>query len=217
MNKLFNQKNRKGFTILELLVVVAIIAILAVIAVPQFMNAIDKARVSAQIADLVSLEKALTMYRIDMSTMPAAEDDLAAALITGTNEDTTWAGPYIDRIPANNKWGGALEYGVIVFSDEDESGAGITTGDVLYLDTNNDDNYVADNDTLIDTAVDLDGAGAGTAIGFKSGLVAGQAVLAIEVTTDQLASLDTAADDGVTTTGNIQAIKETGYAVYIVE
>ena len=44
MNK---KNNRKGFTIVELVIVIAVIAILATVLVPTFGNVIDKAQASA--------------------------------------------------------------------------------------------------------------------------------------------------------------------------
>jgi type II secretion system protein G len=124
MNKFFSKKlNKKGFTILELLVVVAIIAILAVIAVPQFLGAIDKSRVSGEIADCASVSKALVMYNFDMSDYPAAAEGLV------TNDGSTnWNGAYIDHFPATNKWGGAFEYVKSVAAADVDATAGITEG-----------------------------------------------------------------------------------------
>ena len=45
MNK--NKKNRKGFTIVELVIVIAVIGILATVLVPTFGNVIEKANIAA--------------------------------------------------------------------------------------------------------------------------------------------------------------------------
>jgi type IV pilus assembly protein PilA len=56
MKKLLKRNNKKGFTLIELIVVIAIIGILAVIAVPRFAGFTDKARLAAdnQYAALVA-------------------------------------------------------------------------------------------------------------------------------------------------------------------
>jgi len=46
MNKMRKMKNKKGFTLMEMLIVVAIIAILIAIAIPTFASSLNKARVA---------------------------------------------------------------------------------------------------------------------------------------------------------------------------
>ena len=55
-------KNKKGFTLLELLVVVLIIGILASIALPQYTRAVEKAKLSEALTTLKSIENSL--YRL---------------------------------------------------------------------------------------------------------------------------------------------------------
>ena len=53
MRKLMNKKlNKKGFTLMEMLIVVAIIAILVAIAIPTFTSALNKAHDAADAANL---------------------------------------------------------------------------------------------------------------------------------------------------------------------
>lgn len=47
-------KNRKGFTLMEMLIVVAIIAILIIIAIPTFNSALAKARAATDVANIRS-------------------------------------------------------------------------------------------------------------------------------------------------------------------
>lgn len=53
---------RKGFTLIELVVVTAILGILAGIAIPRFMDSIETARGAKLLADLRSIESAGTVY-----------------------------------------------------------------------------------------------------------------------------------------------------------
>lgn len=55
-----DKKKKKGFTLIELIIVIAIIAILAAIAVPKFMNVTKDAKVKADIANAKTIESAIT-------------------------------------------------------------------------------------------------------------------------------------------------------------
>ena len=55
-------KNKKGFTLVELVVVIAILGILAGIAIPRFMDATASARGAKVVADMRTIESSLSMY-----------------------------------------------------------------------------------------------------------------------------------------------------------
>lgn len=52
MNKMRKMKNKKGFTLMEMLIVVAIIAILIAIAIPTFASSLNKARIATDEANI---------------------------------------------------------------------------------------------------------------------------------------------------------------------
>lgn len=97
---------RKGFTILELLVVVAIIAIIAVIAIPNYSGAVDKAKASRELAEAETVQKAVTMYYMDYGHYPAstqpAEGSPQSLVLSALMPD------YLASMPNASSW--TLDY-----------------------------------------------------------------------------------------------------------
>ena len=62
------QKNKKGFTLLELIVVMAVLAILVAMGVPRFLGYTKEARVTAMKADAGIIERACMQYALMSET-----------------------------------------------------------------------------------------------------------------------------------------------------
>jgi prepilin-type N-terminal cleavage/methylation domain-containing protein len=87
MNSLFRPSNRRGFTLVEIMIVVAIIALLAAIAVPNFLRARKRSQASKILEDLRQLDNATDEYAMEnnkTSGMNPAFADLRNYLKTGT-------------------------------------------------------------------------------------------------------------------------------------
>lgn len=76
-NSIFDKKNKKGFTLLELLVMISIIGLLATFAVVAVQNARIKARDSRRLHDVKQITKALEMYNDEFKEYPCENIDPA--------------------------------------------------------------------------------------------------------------------------------------------
>ena len=66
------RKDRKGFTLVEIMIVVAIIALLAAIAVPGFLRARKRAQASRILNDLRLIDSAVDQYAIETNKSTGA-------------------------------------------------------------------------------------------------------------------------------------------------
>ena len=63
-------KNRGGFTLVEIMIVVAIIALLAAIAVPNFLRARKRSQATRILEDLRLIDSAIDQYAIESNKKP---------------------------------------------------------------------------------------------------------------------------------------------------
>jgi general secretion pathway protein G len=71
-------KKMRGFTLIEIMIVVVILGILGAVVVPQLMDKPDKARVVKAKQDIMAIESALDLYKLDKFNYPTTEQGLEA-------------------------------------------------------------------------------------------------------------------------------------------
>ena len=81
-------KKRKGFTLIELMIVIAIIIILAAIAIPNYLRMTDRARRSRCAGDFASIATALEAYSVDWGHYPVATAILAGGAAEAFGKNT---------------------------------------------------------------------------------------------------------------------------------
>lgn len=69
---------QRGFTLLEIMVVIVILGILASLVIPSLMGNKDRADRQKAVSDIVTLENALDMYKLDNGRYPTSDQGLKA-------------------------------------------------------------------------------------------------------------------------------------------
>jgi len=104
-----DHRHRRGFTLLELLVVMVIIGLLAAYVGPKYFSQIGKSEVKTAKAQIVAFEKALQQYRLDVGRYPTTEQGLQA-LVTRPANVQKWDGPYLEKALPMDPWGRPFVY-----------------------------------------------------------------------------------------------------------
>lgn len=100
---------RKGFTLLELLVVLLIIALLAGYVGPRLFGEIGKAKSKTAQSQMKEIATALDRYRLDAGQYPPTEIGLSA-LVTQPTGVKNWHGPYLAKEVPADPWGHPYVY-----------------------------------------------------------------------------------------------------------
>lgn len=70
--------NQRGFSLIEIMVVVVILGILASIVVPKIISRPDEARVVKAKQDVLAVQNALDLYKLDNGVYPSTDQGLMA-------------------------------------------------------------------------------------------------------------------------------------------
>ncbi len=102
-------KKKRGFTLIELMLVVIIIGALVAMVMPRLTGRSDQARVAAAKADVTAnIATALKLYELDNGNFPSSQDGLQALLQKPSNANN-WNGPYLEKRPID-PWGREYKY-----------------------------------------------------------------------------------------------------------
>jgi prepilin-type N-terminal cleavage/methylation domain-containing protein len=132
--------NRKGFTLVEVLVILAILAALAAVLVPTVSNQVRKADVGRAVGDMTNLRSGIEAFLVNVHRYPGDIEDLVYP-IDGSDADVTtdtypaglisrWEGPYVDRVITD---GGTLETGFGGLIQDDFAAVDLDAAGVDYL------------------------------------------------------------------------------------
>ena len=91
---------QRGFSLIEIMVVVVILGILASIVVPKIISRPDEARVVKAKQDVLAIQNALDLYKLDNGVYPSTDQGLLALVEKPSSnpEPRDWK-PYLKSLP----------------------------------------------------------------------------------------------------------------------
>ncbi len=102
-------RNRKGMTLLEIMIVLAILASLIAILAGQISARMKKAKINQAKIQIGEISKALDMYYTDCNSYPTSAEGLGA-LVTQPSSCSQWGpDPYLRRAP-KDPWNSEFVY-----------------------------------------------------------------------------------------------------------
>jgi general secretion pathway protein G len=105
--KLLNSRldDRRGFTLLELMVVMVILVMLASVVTVVVLKRVDEARHAKGVADIQSIADAVDQFYLHSSRYPTTEEGLNALRVKPSGDDLpNWDGPYIKKTIPKDPW-----------------------------------------------------------------------------------------------------------------
>jgi general secretion pathway protein G len=105
------KKHRKGFTLIEIMVVVLIIAMLGAFVAPKVFKRFGKAKYNLAVAGVALVEKTLEDFAYDCERYPTQEEGLGALLVAPADlPEGKWDGPYLKEKQLSDPWGNKYLY-----------------------------------------------------------------------------------------------------------
>lgn len=95
---------KKGFTIVELLVVILIISMLAVFVAPKLFKGLGKAKQDIAKAKMANLENAIGRFYIDCGRYPGGTEGLKELIAAPSGVQEKWKGPYLKQSELLDPW-----------------------------------------------------------------------------------------------------------------
>ena len=100
---------RRGFTLIEVLLVLVILATLAAIVVPKFAGRSEQAKITAAQTQIANFETALDAFEVDNAYYPKGDDGLQL-LVEEPKDAKNWRGPYLKKGIPLDPWDNAYIY-----------------------------------------------------------------------------------------------------------
>ncbi|SIR02309.1 type II secretion system major pseudopilin GspG [Marinobacterium stanieri] len=112
MKRKFKHSGQQGFTLLEIMVVIVIMGLLVAVVAPNVLQNQDKAMVEKVRTDVMLMEQALDMYKMDNFVYPTTDQGLDSLVAKPESDPIPKrynADGYIKRLP-KDPWGNPYQY-----------------------------------------------------------------------------------------------------------
>src|ERR1700722_2185087 len=96
-------RDERGFTLLEILVVIAILGLLIGLVAPAALRQLAGAKVSVAKQSVERIGTILDMYKLDTGTYPSSEQGMRA-LVEKPADSSGWSGPYVKGAVPVDPW-----------------------------------------------------------------------------------------------------------------
>jgi|TARA_B100000959_G_scaffold266421_1_gene308826 general secretion pathway protein G len=137
-----NQTVRRGFTLIEIIVVVMIITVLATLIAPKLLGRVGSAKQAAAQAKAATIAKLVNLYTLDMGLSAPKNDFDLDILLLSPDEGGGPSGPYLERADdLVDPWGNPFvielppgtvnaSFDIICFGEDGEPGGEGVYGDI---------------------------------------------------------------------------------------
>lgn len=135
-NRVMSRAARRGFTLLEIMVVVTIIAVLATLVAPRVWSALSSAKTNAAKTEVKAIATAIGMYMMDNGVSRLPDDFDLEVLVSGSNAQLNnmddiidpWDRPYLVVAPGEVN----RDYDVMTYGADGEPGGEGEDQDVVH-------------------------------------------------------------------------------------
>ncbi len=133
---MIRRKQRRAFTLIELLLVMVILAVLAGVAVPIYLGRAAEAKVNATKVSLANIKQALMAFEVDCERFPTTSEGLDSLVNPPSPTPQGWH-VYMDKVPKDG-WNlpfayvnedGSANFDLYSFGEDQQDG----TADDIHL------------------------------------------------------------------------------------
>ena len=98
-------RRKRGYSLLEILIVLAIIALIATLVGPKLFGQLDKSKTTTAKVQIRGLQAALGTMRLSIGRYPTAQEGLGLLMKADPTAVPGWSGPYLGSALPADPWG----------------------------------------------------------------------------------------------------------------